>query len=71
MEEKVELLACPFCGGEATTEAQYRAYSIDSSFTAVGCTKCGAYGMIWDDQQELEFAIKHWNTRAEVANEKL
>lgn len=48
------LLPCPFCGGEAHF-FHYSAYSIDSSFDAVGCKDCKA--MIEDGTAE------EWNQR--------
>ena len=68
----VELLPCPFCGGEADTydyEAERNIYDpitlgyVDTeTYTkyGVGCTVCGA---MVAEQMSIEKAINLWNTR--------
>tara|TARA_R110000744_G_scaffold28806_3_gene69114 strand:+ start:1553 stop:1897 length:345 start_codon:yes stop_codon:yes gene_type:complete len=55
-----ELFACPFCGSKAKHDEE-QAYSLDSSYEYIGCTKCPARIPIWNSKEE---AVKQWNLRA-------
>lgn len=57
MDKTMELLPCPFCGGEAEFGA-YEAFSTDSSFDCVRCTKCTALTFDHD--------AGAWNTRVSL-----
>jgi len=48
-----ELMACPFCGGDAKTKLPY-----------VRCTNCGAQ-MCFGDSDKCESSIAAWNRRAQ------
>lgn len=69
--EKTELLACPFCGGEATLKQHKSA--IDKNDRPIGgwfvdCEECKC-GTPWHNAPEE--AVAAWNHRAEPANEPL
>ena len=55
----VELLNCPFCGGEAAADCIK-----DSSFNHVECNSCGARSSY---NSKAKGAITAWNTRAALA----
>lgn len=61
-QQKVQLLPCPFCGGEAE---MVEAHDDDGRFAAVGCNKCGAgsrqHYFCGDDARD--YAASAWNTR--------
>jgi len=64
--EEVELLGCPFCGGEARCDIGVRAFA-DAEIT---CLSCGTTGPNFDDGDRVfnrEAAIIAWNTRAPSA----
>lgn len=64
----VELLGCPFCGGEATLST-YETESLWShnrvTYTQVGCEECN-YSFATEPGFEME-APERWNTRTPVA----
>lgn len=56
----IELLPCPFCGGEAetlTAESMYGGYLF-----GIMCNDCRSRGDVYDNEAE---AIAAWNSRAE------
>lgn len=59
-----ELKNCPFCGSKAKL-GYCQAYSVDSSYSYVGCNDCEAQ-IPYNEQRkgEEEATIKQWNTRA-------
>jgi Lar family restriction alleviation protein len=56
-----ELLPCPFCGGKAH-EGYEEAYSVDSSYEYVGCSKCTARILVWK-RFGIDHAKSEWNKR--------
>jgi Lar family restriction alleviation protein len=58
-DAEIELLPCPFCGGDAI--ARTRLSGISGPTELVGCIKCGADTKAFKTESE---AITAWNTRA-------
>lgn len=75
IKEALELLPCPFCGGEAESDSQrhYRNISTGNleKSAAIYCTSCNA-DMTWcyrdtpeiEREQVMSLLIEQWNTRA-------
>ena len=59
-KEKEKLLDCPFCGGKAEFDDEWRANHYGLDCPNVCCNKCGTRN--YADTEED--AINHWNTRA-------
>ena len=55
----IELLPCPFCGGEATTEHDA---TVEENH-AYGCRRCG----LWFDTFNSDDAITAWNRRTDLS----
>lgn len=75
IEEALELLPCPFCGGESESDSHrhYRNISTGNleKSAAIYCTSCNA-DMMWcyrdtpeiEREQVMSLLIEQWNTRA-------
>lgn len=62
-EETIELLPCPFCGGEAKLRVSWGGHA-----PRAACQKCGAEGVYGETIIE---AAEKWNTRTpDVAAER-
>lgn len=79
-KEALELLPCPFCGGDAESDSQrgYRNISTGNpeKSAAIYCTKCNA-DMTWcyrdtpeiEREQVMSLLIEQWNTRAALSRQ--
>lgn len=65
MSKLPKLKPCPFCGGKAELHGGYSAYSCDSSFEAIECQNCGAWGWPYEDDASIFESASHWNSRAD------
>lgn len=59
LEAEEELLACPFCGGEAEVVSAMYGHRLDGA--RVRCTRCWVITPVCKDESE---AIAAWNRRA-------
>ena len=58
-KEKITLLACPFCGGEAEIVRDW-----------IRCIKCGVWTDVPKEEDGLPKSIQAWNTRAKQVDER-
>ena len=58
-KEKITLLACPFCGGEAEIVQDW-----------IRCIKCGVWTDVPKEEDGLPKSIQAWNTRAKQVDER-
>ena len=59
-KEKITLLACPFCGGEAEIVQDW-----------IRCIKCGVWTDVPKEEDGLPKSIQAWNTRAKQVDERI
>jgi Lar family restriction alleviation protein len=62
-ETEPKLLACPFCGGKAST-GWYKHHSNDNDHWAIGCPECSISITEDDTTKTRAEAIAAWNRRA-------
>ena len=54
--KKIKLKRCPFCGGKASIDANWK--QKDGNYkTFIGCERC----RIWLDSKVLKTAVNKWN----------
>lgn len=60
MENKVKLMPCPFCGGEATIAVRM---PLRTTYYSVTCTRCNLHLLGEPPFRKKEDAVLAWNTR--------
>ena len=78
MDKQIELKPCPFCGGNATVQAEHKSlpFSEEENFYYVCCTNCGCRPFVVSEiclyyksdyeirrKNLIEKVIEKWNRR--------